>query len=200
MCSRSVGVSLGFFGCTRGFDFSRIRFAGVHSPGFSSSSLAVSDWSVSLMSFATGLPVLSPILSLVCELWNWTRVAECLVVFRCLYHAFGLWEGPGLPLLLSVQTCNTVFLAFWACACRTSCGLAHLIPEISENSCVGVPTGHWSVPFFWHPRLCLDDLSPRCPRCAFHTLDKTSVGDFLIVLPGMNRESNLLRSVSSSRT
>ena len=50
MCSRSVGVSLGHFDCTRGLDFSRIRFAGVYSPRFSNSSLPVSGWSVSLMS------------------------------------------------------------------------------------------------------------------------------------------------------
>ena len=60
MCLRSVGVSLGLFNCTRGFDFDRIRFEGVHSPGFSGSCLAVSNRSVSLMSLATGLTVLSP--------------------------------------------------------------------------------------------------------------------------------------------
>ena len=124
------------------------------------------------MSLATGLTV--P--------WNWTRVPEYLVVLRCLCRdsGFGLWDG--LPLLLPVQRCNTVFLASWACACRTSCGLAHLIPETSEISCVGVPTDHWSVPFFWHPNFRLTVLSPRSQRCALHTLDETTVPDFLIVL------------------
>ena len=100
--------------------------------------------------------------------------------FTC--HGFRLWDGPGLPLLLPFQTHNTVFLASWACACRTSCGLAHLIPEISENSRVGVPTDHWSMPLFWHPDFRLTVLSPRCPRCTFHTLDETTVPDFLIIL------------------
>ena len=75
---------------------------------------------------------------------------------RITCRAFGLWDGPGLPLLLPVQTCNTVFLASWACACRASYRLAHPVPEISENSRVGVPTDHWSMPLFWHPDFRFD--------------------------------------------
>ena len=133
VCSRSVGVSLGHFDCTRGLDFSRIRFAGVYSPRFSNSSFA----SFGLVS--------------VCDVCHWC--ANCGTGRGCLSvllycsactvcHAFGLWDCPGLPLLLSAQICDAVFLASWACACRASCGLAHLISEIS---CVRVPTDHWPV-------------------------------------------------------
>ena len=105
-----------------------------------------------------------------CELWNWAGVPECLVVFRCLYH-----ESRVRIVGWFYSCCwfrhATLFLASWACACRASCGLAHLIP--SEDSCVGVPTDPWSVPLFWHPNFRLTVLTPRCPRCAFHTLDET---------------------------
>ena len=85
---------------------------------------------------------------------------------------------------------------------------------------------HWSMPLLRHPNFPLTVLSTWCPRCAFHALDEATVPDCLIILrsnrpccvsvvptmcsslsvalpsqiPGMNRESNLLRSVSSSRT
>ena len=143
-----------------------------------------------------------------CELRNWTRVLRFGVRITC--RAFGLWDGPGLPLLLPVRTCNTVFLASWACSCRASCRLANPVPEIFENSRVGVPTEHWSMLLFWHPDFRLTVLSPRCPRCTFHSLDEGTVPDFLIILrsnrpcyvpsqmPGMNRQSNVLRSVSLS--
>ena len=111
-------------------------------------------------------------------------MSGCLVAFQCLYHVscVRVVGWPGLPLLLPVQTCNTVFLASWACACRASCGLAHLVPEISENSRVGVPTDHWSMPLFWHPNFRLTVLSTRCPRCTFHALDETTVPEILIIL------------------
>ena len=82
-CSRNVGVSLGLFDCTKGFDFNRIRFAGVHSPGFSGSSLEVSNCTVSLMSLATGLTVLSPIpvIGVVSRVrvvgWSWVFHSYC---------------------------------------------------------------------------------------------------------------------------
>ena len=104
---------------------------------------------------------------------NWTRVPECPVVFQCLYRAscvrsVGLSQAP---------TCNTVF-ASWACACL----LAPIVPEISENSRVGVPTDHWSMPLFWHPNFRLTVLKSRSPRCAFHALAEVTVPDYLIIL------------------
>ena len=84
----------------------------------------------------------------------------CLGVLYCFCvcprcHTFGLWECPCFPFLLSSQTRNTSFLAAWACACRTTSGLAQLIPEFSENSRARVPADHWLVSFLWHPNFRL---------------------------------------------
>ena len=110
----------------------------------------------------------------------------CLVAFQCPHHVSRV-RVVGWVLVFHSScrfrhACNAVFLASRACACRASCGLAHLVPEVSEYSRVGVPTDHWSMPLFWHPDFRLTVLSPRCPRCTFHTLDETTVPDFLIIL------------------
>ena len=111
----------------------------------------------------------------------------CLSVMLCvcvctMCRAFGLWDCPYVPFLLSSQTCNTVFLASWARACRTSSGLAQLIPEFSENSRVRVAADHWPVSLLWHPNFRLALLAPRCPRCVLHALDETTVPNLLIIL------------------
>ena len=123
--------------------------------------------------------------SMVCELRNWAF--GCPVVlfhfgisFTC--HGFWLLDGPVLPLLLPEKTCNIVFLASWAYACRASCRFAHLVPEVSEHSRVSIPTDHWSMPLLRHPNFRLTVLSTWCPRCTFHALDEATVPDFLIIL------------------
>ena len=124
-------------------------------------------------------------LSLVCERRNWTRVPGCLVAFQCPYHVSCVrvvgWSWSSTP-LCRFRHATLCVLASWACAWRASCGLAHLVPEISENSRVGVPTDHLSMPLFWHPDFRLTVLTPRRPRCTFHTLDETTVPDTLIIL------------------
>ena len=65
------------------------------------------------------------------------------IVFQCLYRVSCV--------RIVGQTRNAVFLAPWACACRTSCGLARLIPKFPQDSCVRVRADHWPVSHFWHP-------------------------------------------------
>ena len=115
--SRSVGVSLGLFDCTSGLDFSRILFA----------SVPRQDSRTRRCQFRIG-QCLRCLSSAREPGRGWLSVLLYFSVCT-VCHAFGLWDCPGLPLLLSAQTCNTVFLASWACACRASCGLAHLIPK-----------------------------------------------------------------------
>ena len=138
-------------------------------------------------------------------------------------HVLRLKHYLAFPLILSTQTSNIVFVSLWAYTCRTSCGLAHIVPELSEIPCVRVPSDQRSVSFFWHSEFRATFVCSRVPRCSSHSLDEISIPDFLgrslhgltlavytpsavpticsslsVALPSqmpwMNRESNLLRS------
>ena len=108
-CSHSLQVvsfcvfkHCGYFSWSlRSLDFIRIRFACVHSPGFSESlvsCLSMSLWIVTgVLGVRTG------------------RGFMCDLVFFCVIRV------SHVSLLLSTQTGSTVFLSSWARACRTSC-------------------------------------------------------------------------------
>ena len=59
----------------------------------------------------------------------------CPVVFLCQFHVscVRIVGMASFSIPLFVLTRNAVFLASWECACRTSCGLAQLIPELFKD-------------------------------------------------------------------
>ena len=61
---------------------------------------------------------------------------------------------------------------------------ARLLSLINRQyrSRVCVPANHWPVSLLWHPNYRLALLAPRCPWCAFHNLDESSVPTVLIIL------------------
>ena len=115
----------------------------------------------------------------ICDACHWCmncgtgRSCQSVMLYFCVCivcHAFGLWDCPGLPLLLSAQTCNTVFLE----SAAHSAVLSISFPKSLRILVCVQPIGG----------LCrsLDCLFPRCPRCACHALDETTVPNFLIIL------------------
>ena len=88
----------------------------------------------------------------------------CLVVLQCLYHVSCVrivgWSWSSTPLAGSdVRHCVSCLLGLRMPHILRSCP-SHT-PQISENSCVGVPTDHWSVAALLASELSLDDPSSR---------------------------------------
>ena len=114
-------------------------------------------------------------LSSVCGLWKWACLPGCPVVFLCQFHVSCVrivgMASFSIPLFVfDTQRCVSRLLGMRMPHILRSCP-AH--PRIIQ--------GFLSVSLFWHPNIRLAVFTPRCPRCALHTLDETSCSELLIV-------------------